>query len=127
MFTKERCFCLEYRTWDQRKRSLFTVEGCSPKTNRAISSMVKYMGKMGPGKVFTIKRCSLIRGVHYERFHCSLKNIPFTVDSNYLHIYRSVVTYKIFGELHRRITSEAQKSLLLFVRVTHVKKYFCKP
>ena len=28
------------------------------------------MGKMGPGKVFTMKRCSLIRGVHYERFHC---------------------------------------------------------
>ena len=26
--------------------------------------------KMGPGKVFTIKRYSLIRGVHYEKVHC---------------------------------------------------------
>ena len=23
--------------------------------------------------MFTIKRCSLIRGVHYERFHCTYK------------------------------------------------------
>ena len=57
-------------TWDQGKCSLFTVEGCSPKINRAISPIVKYTEKMGPGKVFTIKRCSLVRGVHYERFHC---------------------------------------------------------
>ena len=42
--------CIKHRTWDQGKRSLFTVEGCSPKRNRTISSMVKYMGKMGPGK-----------------------------------------------------------------------------
>ena len=66
-------FYIKYRTWDQRKRSLFTVEGCSSKTNRAISPMVEYMRKMGPGKAFTIKRCSLIRGVHYERFHCSIR------------------------------------------------------
>ena len=65
VFTKERCFCIKDRTWDQRKHSLFTVEGCSPKTNRAISPMVKYMGKMGPGKcvhykeVFTNQGCSL--------------------------------------------------------------------
>ena len=58
-------FYIKYRTWDQRKRSLFTVEGCSPKTNRAISPMVKYMRKMGPGKsvhykkVFTNQGCSL--------------------------------------------------------------------
>ena len=26
---------------------------------------------MGPEKVFTIKGCSLIRDVHYERFHCT--------------------------------------------------------
>ena len=58
-------------TWDQRKRSLFTVQGCSPKTNRAISPTVKYTEKMGPGKSVHYKqRCSLIRGVHYERFHC---------------------------------------------------------
>ena len=66
MFTKERCFfCIKYRTWDQRKRSLFTVEGCSPKTNRAIFPMVKNMGKMGPEKsvhykeLFTDQGCSL--------------------------------------------------------------------
>ena len=61
---------VKYKTWNQRNYPLFTVEGCSPKTNRAISSTVKYMEKMGPEKMFTIKRCSLIRGVHYEMFHC---------------------------------------------------------
>ena len=25
--------------------------------------------------MFTMKRCSLIRGVHYERFHCRYKNV----------------------------------------------------
>ena len=59
-------FGLKYMTWDQRKCSLFTVEGCSPlKTNRAISPTVKYTEKMGPGKsvlykeVFTNQGCSL--------------------------------------------------------------------
>ena len=58
-------YCIKSRTWDQRKRSLFTVEGCSPKANRAISPMVKYMRKTGPGKsvhykeVFTNQGCSL--------------------------------------------------------------------
>ena len=58
-------FGIKYRTWDQRMCSLFTVEGCSPKTNRAVSPMVKYMGKTGPGKcvhyeeVFTNQGCSL--------------------------------------------------------------------
>ena len=32
--------------------------------------------KMGSVKVFTIKRCSVIRGVHYERFHCIYLFIP---------------------------------------------------
>ena len=41
---------------------MFTVEGCSPKTNRVISPIVKYMEKNGTGKVFTIKKCLLIRG-----------------------------------------------------------------
>ena len=57
-------------TWDQRKCSLFTVQRSRAKTNRVISPSIR--GEMGPGKVFTIKRCSLIRGVHYERFHCIL-------------------------------------------------------
>ena len=65
MFNKEVFFCIKYMTWDQRKRSLFTVERCSPKTNWGISPMVKYMGKMGPGKsvqykeVFNNQGCSL--------------------------------------------------------------------
>ena len=64
-------FGIKYMTWDQRKCSLFTVEGCSPNTNRDISPNSKvYEKKWDRGKVFTIKRCSLIRGVHYERFHC---------------------------------------------------------
>ena len=68
MFTKEGVlFSIKYTTWDRRKCSLFTVEGCSPKTNWIISPIVKYMytEKMGPGKsvqykgVFTNKGCSL--------------------------------------------------------------------
>ena len=40
-------------------------------TNRVISPKVTYNGdKMGSGKEFTIKRYSLIRGVHYEKVHC---------------------------------------------------------
>ena len=51
MFTKDGVlFCIKYMTWDRRKCSLFTVEGCSPKTNRIISPIVKYTEKMGPGK-----------------------------------------------------------------------------
>ena len=55
----------EYKTGDRRKCSLFTVEGCSPKTNKVISPIVKYTEKMGPGKsvdykeVFTNQGCSL--------------------------------------------------------------------
>ena len=58
-------FSIKYTTWDRRKCSLFTVEGCSPKTNRVISPIVKYTEKMGPGKsvhykgVFTNQGCSL--------------------------------------------------------------------
>ena len=53
VFTKEGgggLFSVKYTTWDRIKCSLFTVEGCSPKTNRVISPIVKYMEKMGPGK-----------------------------------------------------------------------------
>ena len=43
MFAKEGVlFSIKYTTWDRRKCSLFTVEGCSPKTNRIISPIVKY-------------------------------------------------------------------------------------
>ena len=66
VFTKEGVlFSIKYRSWDRRKCSLFTVEGCSPKTNQAISPIVKYTEKMGPGKsihykgVFTNQGCSL--------------------------------------------------------------------
>ena len=63
-----------YKTWDRRKCSLLTVEGCSPKTTRGYFSNSKVYGENGTGKkcsLITIKRCSLIRGVHYERFHCT--------------------------------------------------------
>ena len=30
-----------------------------------------YGGKWDQGKVFTVKRFSPIRGVHYEMFHCT--------------------------------------------------------
>ena len=62
MFTNERCFW--YKIYDLGPEKVFTVEGCSPKTNRAISPTVKYMEKMGPGKsvhykeVFTNQGCS---------------------------------------------------------------------
>ena len=68
-------FTLKDTTRDRRKCSLFTVEGCSPKTNQVIFPIVKYTEKMGPGKIFTMKGCSLIRGVHYERFHCTDENL----------------------------------------------------
>ena len=50
-----------------RPGKAFTVHsrGCSPKRNWAISSMVKYMGEMGPRnsvhyeEVFTNQGCSL--------------------------------------------------------------------
>ena len=35
-----------------------------------ISNSKVYRKKWDREKVFTIKECSLIRGVHYERFHC---------------------------------------------------------
>ena len=66
-------------TWDRRKCSLFTVEGCSPKTNRIISPIVKYTEKMGPGKsvhykgVFTNQGCSL-------RFHCMCEAVVHNND-----------------------------------------------
>ena len=66
MFTKRGVFfSVKYTTWDRRKCSLFTVEGCSPKADRVISPIVKDTEKMGPGKnvhykgVFTNQGCSL--------------------------------------------------------------------
>ena len=66
-------------TWDRRKCSLFTVEGCSPKTNRVISPIVKYMEKMGPGKsvhykgVFTNQGCWLWEVSLYISFNMVTK------------------------------------------------------
>ena len=52
---------------------MFTVlQGCSPKTNRVISSIVKYTEKMGPGKSVHYKGVFTNQGVHCERFHCTL-------------------------------------------------------
>ena len=53
---------MKYTTWDRRKCSLFTVEGCSPKTNLVISPIVKYTKKMGPGKSVLYKGVFTMRG-----------------------------------------------------------------
>ena len=61
VFTKERCI-LVYNIrlgTGEIQCSLFTVEGCSPKTNRVISPIVKYTEKMGPGKSVHYQGCSL--------------------------------------------------------------------
>ena len=44
--------------------------------------------------MFTIKGCSLIRGVHYERFHCSLK---VSIMSPRARLYTRVGNFKIFS------------------------------
>ena len=36
----------------------------------------KVYGTNGTGKVFTMNRCSLIRGIHYETFHCTIYLLP---------------------------------------------------
>ena len=36
-----------------------------------------YREKWDREKEFTVKRCSLIRGVHYERFHCTYTMCDF--------------------------------------------------
>ena len=74
MFTKERCFVgIRYKTWDQRKCSLFTVSrGVSTQDKANYFSNSKVYGGNGTGEVFTIKRRSLVRGVDYERFHCNV-------------------------------------------------------
>ena len=46
----------------RRKCSLLAVEGCSPKTNRVISPIVKYTEKMGPGKSVHYKEVFTMRG-----------------------------------------------------------------
>ena len=56
---------ITYMTRDQRKGSLFTVDGCSPKTNRIISPTVKYTKKMGPGKSVHYKEVFTNKGVYY--------------------------------------------------------------
>ena len=55
-------FSIKYTTCDRRKCSLFTVKGCSPKTNWGISPIVKYMEKMGPGKSVHCKGVFTMRG-----------------------------------------------------------------
>lgn len=58
-------FSIKYKAWDRRKRSLFTVEGCSPKRGWLLFLWRKTMGKLGPRKsvhsmgVFTHEGCSL--------------------------------------------------------------------
>ena len=47
-------------------RRLFTQDKLGYFSNSKL-----YGGQWDREKVFTIKRCSLIRGVHYERFRCT--------------------------------------------------------
>ena len=63
-------FSIKYNLGPE-KCSLFTVEGCSAKTNRAISPTVKYTEKMGPGKNVHYKEVFTNQGCSYERFHCN--------------------------------------------------------
>ena len=66
---------------------MFTVHsrGCSPlKRNRAISSMVKYMGKMGPGK-----------SVHYEEvFTMRGFTVPYCMNVCEPHNGESIFKFK---------------------------------
>ena len=54
---------------------MFTVHGRGVFTQDTSgyfsNSKVCILQKWDRENVFTIKRCSLIRGVHYERFHCT--------------------------------------------------------
>ena len=71
------------KTRDRIKCSLFTVEGCSSKTNLVISPTVKYTEKMEPGK-----------GVHYEGVFtnqgCSLPDVSLHAFPNITSVPKSV-------------------------------------
>ena len=74
MFTKEGCF-LVYNIYDLGPEKVFTVHSRGVFTQDKsdyISNSKVYRKKWDREKVFTNQGCSLIRGVHYERFHCTL-------------------------------------------------------
>ena len=57
-----------------------------------------YIGKCGREQMFTVNRCSLIRGVHYERFHCNLQfnaiiRGPGQLGSLFKFLLRNIVLY----------------------------------
>ena len=50
---------------------------------------------MGPGKsVYNIRGCSLIRGVHYERFHCTSQSQPYHCESPIIHQLAGAFCYQ---------------------------------
>ena len=63
---------------------MFTVHsrGVFPQDKSDYFSNSKVCRKNGTGKVFTIKGCSLIRGVHYERFHCIASTMIKLISKN---------------------------------------------
>ena len=73
-------FTIKDTTRDRRKCSLFTVEGCSPKTNQVIFPIVKYMEKMRPEKSVHYEGVFTMRG-----FTVYCTNSEFILDSLCLH------------------------------------------
>ena len=63
----------QYKIYDLGPKKVFTVHSRGVFTQGKsgyFSNSKGYGKKWDREKVFTIKGCSLIRGVHYERFHC---------------------------------------------------------
>ena len=70
-----------YKIYDLGPEKVFTVHSREVFTQDKscyFSNSKVYGKKWDWEKVFTIRRCSLIRGVHYERFHCSLIKCLFS-------------------------------------------------
>ena len=63
----------QYKIYDLGPEKVFTVHSRGVFTQDKLgyfSNSKRVRKKWDWEKVFTIKGCSLIRGVHYERFHC---------------------------------------------------------
>ena len=50
-------------------------------------------------KVFTMKGCSLIRGVHYERFHCTSNYRPIALASIMSKLLEKIILNRISDNL----------------------------
>ena len=88
-----------YKIYDVGPEKVFTVHsrGVFTQDKSSYFSNSKVYGKNGTGeKVFTIKRCSLIRGVHYERFHCIACNCCLSLDVGLILASNSEIIYTWF-------------------------------